>query len=551
MTKQEEEKTIRQYSHSYFILFLFSYEILYEVYTNHEYILPEPADSTVKYNATLTVTDKDGAVGKGTLTYIVNPVNKGPKPPANSTILLNDNFNRENKRNPVLCFTTTCANLVNWNNTKGSVDMIGINSAFDFQPGYGTYIDLDGSGIGPGKLVSKKTFSLSPGNYTLQFDLAGSFRGDTNKVVVSLGNLYNENFTLPSNSPFQTIKRNIVVTNPTNASLIFDHYDVTPPTFDSFGLLLDNVKLYSADPRVQDLNHAPVATNDTATTNEDTTVDINVLANDTDSDKDPIHVAKITKQPLHGRVYINPDEKLTYGPNSRFFGKDNFTYGIFDSRGGNANGTVFVTVNHVNHLPITVNSTNIATNEDTPISITLNGMDSDILYNETSVPLTFSVVNAPSFGTLDSISAINSTSARVTYTPNLHFHGNDKFTFKVNDGTVDSTKLGNVPITVNHVNHVPTSADTNVLTRAGNPLNITLRANDIDKDPLTFSVVNAPSFGTLSAISPINSTSARINYTPINSTFTGNDAFSYKVSDGNGGNNPFYSNCICVCICKY
>ena len=34
----------------------------------------------------------------------------------------------------------------------------------------------------------------------------------------------------------------------------------------------------------------------------------------------------------------------------------------------------------------------------------------------------------------------------------------------------------------------------------------------------------------------INSTSARVTYTPINSTFIGKDAFNYKVSDGKGGN---------------
>ena len=127
----------------------------------HEYTLNEPADTTQKFNATLTATDKDGGVGKDTLTYIVNPDNQGPKPPANATILLNDNFNRENKRNPTLCYTADCSHLENWDVKKGSVDVIGVNSGYDFQPGYGLYIDLDGSGTGPGKLVSKKTFSLT------------------------------------------------------------------------------------------------------------------------------------------------------------------------------------------------------------------------------------------------------------------------------------------------------------------------------------------------------------------------------------------------------
>jgi len=502
---------------------------------SHAYILNEPADTPVKYNATLTATDKDGGIGQGTRTYIVNPSNLGPKPPANATILLSDNFNREDQRNPVLCFTAACSHLGNWDVKKGSVDLIGVNSAFDFQPGHGLYIDLDGSGTGPGKLVSKKVFSLQPGNYTLLYDLAGSFRGDTNKVIVSLGNLYNESFTLPSNSPFQTIKRNINVPTATNASLVFDHFDISPPTFDTFGLLLDNVKLYSSDPRVKNPNHAPIATNDKAKTNEDASVNINVLANDTDADQDPLHVAKIAKQPINGTVFINPDDTISYTPELHFSGKDNFIYGIFDSRGGNANGTVSVNVNHVNHIPKAVDGTNVLTNEDTPISIVLKGTDQDILNKETTVPLTFSIVSAPTSGTVLSISPINSTSARLTYTPNLHFHGSDKFTFKVNDGLADSTNIATVPLTVNHVNHAPTTTDTAVITRAGIPLNIILTGSDVDKDPLTFSVVTGPASGTVSSISPINSTSASLTYTPANTTFTGRDPLTFRASDGSGG----------------
>ena len=137
-------------------------------------------------------------------------------------------------------------------------------------------------------------------------------------------------------------------------------------------------------------------------------------------------------------------------------------------------------------------------------------------YNETSVPLKFSIVSTPTFGTLSNMTAINSTSARVTYTPNLHFHGNDKFTFKVNDGITDSSNVWYVPIAINHINHPPITSDKNISTKASIPVNITLLAIDIDKDPLKFSIVSAPTFGTLSNMTAINSTSARVTYTPVN-----------------------------------
>ena len=61
---------------------------------------------------------------------------------------------------------------------------------------------------------------------------------------------------------------------------------------------MDNVKLYSTDPNGKDLNHAPVARMTLLQQRRDIPVAVNVLSNDTDIDNDPIHTAKITKQPV-------------------------------------------------------------------------------------------------------------------------------------------------------------------------------------------------------------------------------------------------------------
>ena len=52
---------------------------------------------------------------------------------------------------------------------------------------------------------------------------------------------------------------------------------------------------------------------DTATTDEDTPVDINVLANDSDSDGDTLNVVSVT-QGANGTVSINPDKTVRYAP---------------------------------------------------------------------------------------------------------------------------------------------------------------------------------------------------------------------------------------------
>ena len=124
----------------------------------------------------------------------------------------------------------------NWNVTRGLVNLFG-NGYQDYFPAHGLYVDLDGGTYSRGRLESKTTFNLTPGQYQLQFDLAASQRGDANSVTVSLGTLYQETFTLAGNQPFGTITRTIRVSAAASATLVFDH------TAGNSGLLLDNVQL--------------------------------------------------------------------------------------------------------------------------------------------------------------------------------------------------------------------------------------------------------------------------------------------------------------------
>jgi hypothetical protein len=64
--------------------------------------------------------------------------------------------------------------------------------------------------------------------------------------------------------------------------------------------------------------------------------------------------------------------------------------------------------------------------EDTPKPITLSATDAD------GNPLTYTIVTQPASGTL------SGTPPNVTYTPAFHYNGVDRFTFKANDGLLDS-----------------------------------------------------------------------------------------------------------------
>ncbi|PYJ08829.1 MAG: hypothetical protein DME25_00450 [Verrucomicrobia bacterium] len=90
-------------------------------------------------------------------------------------------------------------------------------------------------------------------------------------------------------------------------------------------------------------NHAPIATNDTVSTLEDTPVTLNVLANDYDPDGDALSLAGAT-QGTNGLVTTNVNGAITYSPATNFFGTDHFSYTMSDGHGGAAAGTVTVTV---------------------------------------------------------------------------------------------------------------------------------------------------------------------------------------------------------------
>src|SRR6185369_11260272 len=137
-------------------------------------------------------------------------------------------------------------------------------------------------------------------------------------------------------------------------------------------------------------------------------------------------------------------------------------------------------------------------------------------------PVTFSLVSNPAHGIL---SAFNTNSGAITYTPAANYNGADAFSFRVSDGTLFAT--GQVSIVVTPVNDAPTATGFAVETAEDTATNLTLLGSDVE-GPVTFSLVSNPAHGVLSAF---NTNSGAITYTP-NANFNGVDAFSFRVSDG-------------------
>jgi VCBS repeat-containing protein len=98
-------------------------------------------------------------------------------------------------------------------------------------------------------------------------------------------------------------------------------------------------------------NAAPVAVNDSATTNEDTPVSGSVSGNDSDVDGDTL-TASLVSGPSHGTLVLNPNGSFSYTPAANYNGPDSFTYRQNDGQADSNVATVSLTVVPVNDAPV-------------------------------------------------------------------------------------------------------------------------------------------------------------------------------------------------------
>nr|WP_308446164.1 cadherin-like domain-containing protein [Roseovarius pelagicus] len=97
------------------------------------------------------------------------------------------------------------------------------------------------------------------------------------------------------------------------------------------------------DPAPPTGNNDPDTVPDSASTDFETDVIVDVLGNDSDPDGDTLRVSGVTDG-TNGTVVINGDNTVTYSPNDGFDGTDSFTYTADDGLGGTTTETVTITV---------------------------------------------------------------------------------------------------------------------------------------------------------------------------------------------------------------
>jgi Bacterial Ig domain len=170
------------------------------------------------------------------------------------------------------------------------------------------------------------------------------------------------------------------------------------------------------------------AQSQSVTTSEDVSVGITILG--TGGNSGPLTYA-LTALPAKGTLSTpasmtsSSGVSYTYTPAANANGADTFAFTVSDGTNTSAVATVTINITPVNDAPV-ANPQTVNTLMGAAVAITLSGSDVE------GSSLTYAVVGNPSSGML------SGTAPTLTYTPNSGFSGTDSFTFRVNDGALNS-----------------------------------------------------------------------------------------------------------------
>jgi VCBS repeat-containing protein len=296
---------------------------------------------------------------------------------------------------------------------------------------------------------------------------------------------------------------------------------------------------------VNGVNDAPAAADDATGANENgPSVNVDVLANDTDTDaSDTLAVSAVDTTGTVGSVTNNGTD-VTYDPNGKFEALDSgetafdtFTYTVSDGHGSTDTATVTMTVTGSNDAPVA--------NDDTPtVNEDSTGDTVFVLANDTD-PDASDTPSVTGVDTTGTVGTVTNNGTDVTYDPNGQFENlavgetaTDTFTYTISDGTVTDTAT--VTVTVTGVNDGPTAADDAAgAGEGGSAATVNVKANDTDPDSSDTLTVTA--VDTTGTVGDVTLTSGTVSYDP-NGKFealatgeTDTDTFTYTISDGHGG----------------
>jgi VCBS repeat-containing protein len=310
---------------------------------------------------------------------------------------------------------------------------------------------------------------------------------------------------------------------------------------DGYDRLISIERLVFAD-AVIDLTHnnAPIAFDDIASTNEDSSVSGNVLTNDFDWEGNSLTATPGTFNGVFGTLVLNSNGSYTYTPyasnQSLAQGQsvqESFSYTVSDGSLSDS-GTLTVTIAGVNDAPV-ANPDVASTGENSAVTIDVLANDTDV---DNGAVLTVTAASAPAGQGSASIVA-----NQVVFDPGTDFNYLDtgetanvvvSYTIADEHGATSSST---VTITVSGANDAPVAVDDTNSTDENSPVSGNVLANDTDVDgePLTVTTPGTYNgfWGTL-----VLAANGSYTYTPnaiaalLNNGQSAIDVFAYTASDG-------------------
>ncbi|WP_421919910.1 Ig-like domain-containing protein [Marinifilum sp.] len=397
---------------------------------------------------TYTLEDEDGDQDTATVTITVNPVNDTP-------IAINDNFEIDEDSsesgflmdNDIHLGDAPVAVVSNTNPANGSVT-VNADGTFVYTPNadfFGTDAfeytieDVDGE-----QSTATVTITLNSVN---DLPVAVNDVNVTDEDTRVSGNVLTNDTDL-GDLPVQVVD----MTDPANGmvAMISDgSYTYTPDEnfngIDTFTYTIEDENgdqsTATVSITVNPVNDAPVAIDDTNSTDENTSVSGNVLPNDTDIDLDDLTVVRINGNAADlgslinlnggGTIVLNADGSYNFDPNGEFeylntgeTSQVSFTYVMNDENTDSNTATVVITIVGVNDAPVAIDDF-IDTRDNEEIIIIVKDNDSDADGDELGVD----IISNPELGDV-----IVNDDGSITYIADLGAYcQTDQFSYRVCD----------------------------------------------------------------------------------------------------------------------
>jgi VCBS repeat-containing protein len=311
-----------------------------------------------------------------------------------------------------------------------------------------------------------------------------------------------------------------------------------PAPEDTFTYTLNGGSTATVSVKVNCVEDAPVAENDSASvTEDDPATPIAVLATDPDSDGGVKTIDSVDTAGTKGSIAITGSGAgVTYKPPANYcndapsgagFGPDDY----FDyTLNGGATATVYVKVSCVDDAPIAVNDAKTVSEDAPPTAF-------NVLANDTDVdggPKHIDAVDTT--GTQGTV-AITNSGANLTYTPAANYCNRpgtgplDTFTYTLNGGST-----GTVSVTVNCIDDAPVAVDDAMTITEDDPATaIDVLVNDTDVDGGT-KVVKSKTDGAHGTVAITNSGTS-VTYKPAANYCNDpdpapDDTFTYTLNGG-------------------